>query len=485
LKSTAGCCPPAALGADTARPRQTVAAAASIGLRRDGDAKPKAVRPLSLRKNCSWIVAGNVVNMGCQWGRVVLLAHLAGVEKVGMVVLAFAISTPLNVLAYLGLRGTVATDTKGEYRFGDYLALRLITATLAMLVLAAIALASPCAAETAMVILIVAAGELFRSISDIFHALFQQHERMDRMAASLMIRGLLMLGLLALGICWTGSVVWGMLGFPLAMAVTFFAFDLPTGAWIVRAPPHAEIKALHETTTRDGRLKPRWNARTLLRLTWLTLPLGIAMMMISLAQSIPRYVVGHMLGLTTLGIFVMVLYVALIGSKLVAAVSQSAGPRLARHHAAGNRAAYCRLLGRLLAVTAALGGAMVLGTIVFGGPILGLLYGAEFRQYANLAVYLMMAGTMMYLTTPLAQAVDAMRRFKTHLAMRVLGIATLLALLPGLITAYGLEGAAAAMFLGYLVTMAGLAGAIFTTIRTPQEEDSAGATFDVPAARAA
>ncbi|HUT09360.1 MAG TPA: hypothetical protein VMY42_02600 [Thermoguttaceae bacterium] len=476
MKSTAGCCPSQALGVDVAAP---------IGLRRDGGAQPKTVRPLSLRRNCSWIVTGNVVNMGCQWGRVVLLVHLAGVEKVGMVVLAFAISTPVNVLAYLGLRGTVATDTKEEYRFGDYLALRLITATLAMLVVAAIALASPYEAETAMVILIVAAGELFRSISDIFHALFQQHERMDRMAISIMIRGLLMLGLLALGICLTGSVLWGMLGFPLAMAVTFFGFDLPTGARMVYASPRTETKASYDTTRPGGELRPRWNARTLVRLTWLTLPLGIAMMMISLAQSIPRYVVGHLLGLTTLGVFVMVLYLALVGAKLVAAVSQSAGPRLARHYAAGNSTAYCRLLGKLLALTAAMGVAVVLGVAVFGGPILGLLYGAEFRQYAGLAVYLMAAGTMMYLTTPLAQAVDAMRRFKTHLVMRVLGIVTLLVLLPGLIAAYGLEGAAAAMFIGYLVTILGLAGAILTAIRTPQGGDSAAATVGVPAARAA
>jgi len=465
------------MGADVAAPPQDVAVAARIGLRPDDRARPKTVPPLSLRRNCSWIISGNVVNMGCQWGRVVLLAHLAGVEKVGMVVLAFAISTPVNVLAYLGLRGTVATDTKGEYRFGDYLALRLITATLAMLVVAAIALASPYTAETTFVILIVAVGELFRSTSDVFHALFQQHERMDRMAISIMIRGLLMLGLLALGISLTGSLVWGMLGFPLAMALTFFGFDLPAGARIVNAPPRAGTGASHDNARTPGGLKPQWNARTLVRLTCLTLPLGIAMMMSSLAQSIPRYVVGHLLGLHTLGIFVMVLYLALVGAKLVAAMSQSAGPRLAKHYAAGDRAAYCRLLGKLLGITVALGVGVVLVVAVLGGSILALLYGAEFSQYAELAVYLMAAGTMMYLTAPLAQAVDAMRRFKTHLAVRVVGIVTLLILLPVMIETYGLHGAAAAMFIGYLVTILGLAGVILTAIRPLQGGDSVGATL--------
>ena len=195
------------------------------------------------------------------------------------------------------------------------------------------------------------------------------------------------------------------------------------------------------------------------------LPLGIAMMMIALMTAVPRYLVGHYLGMHTLGIFVMILYLALVGSKLSAALTQSAGPRLAKHYAAGDTAAYCRLLLKLLGWIAGLGIAVVSAVALLGGPILGMLYGPEFSRYATLAVYLMMAGTMMYLATPLGMAIDAMRRFKTHLAIRAAGILTLLAVLPGLLQTHGLKGAAMAMFGSYALTVLGCAGAVVCGVR--------------------
>ncbi len=450
-----------------------------------GKSAPPSVTPLSLRRNCSWFLTANLVNMACQWGRVVLLAHLAGVEMVGTVVLAFAICAPVNVLAYLGLRGTVATDTRGEYAFGDYFALRLIMAAMALLIVVGIVAASAYRGQTAWIILVVAVGELFRSVSDIFHALFQQHERMDRMAISVMLRGGLMLALLAVGVLLTGSVLWGMVGFPLAMAATFFAFDLPTGARIVRNSPLRQGVPDGSVDVPRGGLRPRFDVRTMLRLAWLALPLGVAMMMVSLASSIPRYMVGHYLGLHTLGVFVMILYLAMVGSKLGAAMSQSAGPRLAKLYAAGDLAAYRRLLVNLLAVTAGMGVAVVAAVAVVGGPILGLIYGAGFSRHAPLAVYLMVAGVMMYMTTPLSQAIDAMRRFKTHLAMRVAGIVALLAAAPGLIEAYGLKGAAMGMFLGYATTVLGCTAVVLWAVRPAPRKRTDKARFRLPATGAA
>jgi len=414
--------------------------------------------PLSLRLNFSWIAAGNAVEMACQWGLLVVLAHLGNLEMIGTVVLAFAICAPCNALAYLGLRGAVVTDARGEYRFGDYLALRLVTATLALAVIAGIVLTARYEIETTLIILAVGVGELFKSISDIFHALLQQHERMDRIAIALMIRGLLILALLALGVCLTGNLVWGMLGFPLAAAVVLFGYDLPNG-WRIAA-------ARRSGSAENGAgIKPRWNARTLLKLTWLTLPLGIVLMLIALTTSLPRYMVSHYLGSRALGVFVSIFYLAMVGTKVSTAMGQSAGPRLAKYHAAGNTAAYLRLLGKLLGVVAGLGAAVVLVVALAGGPILGLLYDADFTPHLHLAVLLMLAGAMMYLTVPLGIAIEATRRFKTHMTIRCAGVVVLLLLLPGSIEAYGLEGAAMAMLVSFACSAVGCLGMVFWLVR--------------------
>lgn len=411
-----------------------------------------AWRPLSLKRNVTWTAAGSAVEMLLHWGRVVVLAHLGGLEMLGMVVLAFALCGPVNALACLGLRGAVVTDARREYRFGDYLALRLATATLALLVIVGLVAAAGYRGTMAAIVLLVAAGEWLKSVSDVFHALLQQHERMDRVAVSLAIRGLLALGFLTLGVALTGNVVWAMAGFPLAMGATLLAWDLRNGARLLGAGSASG-------GTARAALRPRWHLPTMLRLCWLTLPLGVVMMLLALQASVPRWLVSHYLGHRELGVFVSIFYLVMIGSRVVGALAQSAGPRLAKHYAAGNARAFAWLVMRLLGIVVAVGMSVILTVAVAGGPILRLLYGLDYTPYLATAVWLMAAGALMYLGIPLGMATDAMRRFKTHMLVRGAGVGALAALLPGLIAGWGLLGAAWGLAIAFAL-MAALYAAV-------------------------
>lgn len=403
--------------------------------------------------------------MGCQWALLVLLAHVGNLEMIGVVVLAFAVCAPLNALAQLGLRSAVVTDARQEFQFGHYLALRLITATLALLAVAAIVFATGAYSEAALIILIVGITEWFKSISDIFHALLQQHERMDRIAISQMIRGLSSLALLALGVALTGQIAWGMAGFPLAAAATLLAFDLPNGSRMIRTASAVQGNNSPGNSPCAGRLRPCFDAQTLTKLAWLTLPLGIVLMLIALTASVPRYMISHYLGNRSLGVFVSIFYLAMAGSRVVTAIGQSAGPRFAKYHVAGNTAAYVRLLVTLAALVAGLGVVVVLMVGLFGGAIFHLLYDADFTRYGNLPVWLTLAGAVMYLTIPLGIAVEAKRRFKTHMVIRGAGVLVLVGLLPGLLARYGLEGAAVAMGISFTCSMLGCLGVILWLLR--------------------
>ena len=86
---------------------------------------------LSLRKNFSWTLAGNIIYAACQWGMLIILAKLGSAEMVGQFALGLAITAPIIMFADLNLRHVQATDAQEEYHFRDYLGLRLITTSLA------------------------------------------------------------------------------------------------------------------------------------------------------------------------------------------------------------------------------------------------------------------------------------------------------------------------------------------------------------------
>ena len=409
----------------------------------------ETARPASLKRNFLWVLAGYAAAIGSKWGRVVVLGHLGGLEMVGLMALAFAVCAPVNALAGLGLRSAVVTDARGEYRFADYLGLRLLCAVAAWAVVVGMALLGGYDRSTMLVIVLVAASETLVSLSDIFHALLQQRERMNRITVSMGIRGLLMLGLLAAGVYLTGSAVWGAAGLAVAAAAALVFYDLPSAAGVLR-----EREAAAEP------LRPAFDRATLARLAWKALPLGVVLMLLALRTNLPRYVITNYLDHRALGAFVSIFYVGLVGSKVIAALGQTSTPRLAKYHAAGNQRAFAWLLVRLLALAAALGTAMVVGMAAFGQPALKLLYNADFSQYQRLAVLMMAVAGATYLATILGIAVEAARRFRLHMAIQIAAMIVLVAALPWAVGRFGLEGAAGAMLLSALTAVALAAGCV-------------------------
>jgi len=386
-------------------------------------AKP-APLPISLRSNFSWTFAGNAVYAGCQWGMLIVLAKLGSPERVGQFALGLALTAPVIMLTNLQLRAIQATDARREYRFGHYLALRLATTALSLLVIAGIACGYRL--ETALVILAVGLAKAFESLSDVFYGLLQAHERMDRIALSMMIKGPLSLVALGLVVYLTASIAWGALALAGVWGLLLIAYDIPNG-----------IRLLDQ----GDNLRPYWDLPALVRLAWLALPLGIVMMLISLNANIPRYFIEHYLGERELGIFAALAYLMVAGNTVVGALGQSASPRLARYCAEGNAWAFRRLLVKLVGLGAGLGTVGLLLALVAGRFILALLYKPEYAEHAGLFAWLMTVAAVSYVASLLGYGMTAARYFRPQLPL------------------FGLSGAACALGCLWLVPRFGLMGA--------------------------
>ncbi len=137
-------------------------------------AEPVSFKPLSLRLNFAWTLAGNAVYGGAQWAMLILLAKLGNAEMVGRFALGLAVGAPVVMFTNMQLRLVQATDAREEYRFRDYLSLRLMAN--------AVALPGDCRggagralpAETLAVILLVGLAKCAESVSDVIWGLWQK-----------------------------------------------------------------------------------------------------------------------------------------------------------------------------------------------------------------------------------------------------------------------------------------------------------------------
>ncbi len=407
------------------------------------------VRPLSLRLNFSWVLAGNLARAGCRFGALLLLAYFCGLASAGRYAIAVALCNPIWAIVMLGLRGSLITDTRGEYSFADYLAVRLIASGIGLAAVAGVVLLGGYGVEVAAVILLVAFARLFEGISDILHGRLQQHERMDRISIALVIQGVTGLSLMVVVGILGGGTALMVASFPVAAALTLLFWDLPCSASISRAT---------SVGSSLWRQPLRW--ATLGRLSVVAFPIAVAAFLIALIPQMPKYVINSIMGDEAVGVYAMISYWITLGMMVVAAMGNASAPRLAKYHASGDVRRFSRLLVRLVALV---GGMGVVGVALVAllGPVVATYLGQEDSDLPRLALTLTLFAATLYVTGPLGRALGAMRKFWLQTIAVGLGIAVAVLLLPWAVRNRGLIGAAEAMTLSMSVVALVTAGLVW------------------------
>lgn len=405
------------------------------------------------RGNFLWALASNLVSGACGLGAYVVLAKVGSPELVGQYGLGIAVVTPVGLLTDLHLRATLATDARGEFAFGDYLGLRLLMSGLGLVAVGLLAVLAGHAPEAREVILAVGMARVVESVIDLYYGLMQQHERMALVARSLLLRGPLSLVALGVGVQ-AGGVRAGVLAFAAARLLGLLAHDIPASARLAA----------------QG-VFPRWQGRALKSLAWLTLPLGVVMMLIAFNTYLPVYFVERYCTPLDLGIFCAFVPLADAGSLLAASAGQAVSPALARHYAARAFAAFRKTLLRLLAFGLGLGAISVLAALVVGRPFLLLLYRAEYAERNDVFVWLTAATALGYIASFLGWGLMATRRFFRYPVPYLMTTGVTLAASYLLVPRFGLVGAAWAVGAGNATSLVVLSGILALTCREAARDD--------------
>jgi len=401
---------------------------------------------LSLRRNFSWTLLGNVVYAGCQWGMLVALAKAGTPETVGRFALGLAVTAPIFMQTNLNLRAVQATDAKSTYHFGDYLGLRLYTTIIALAITIIVISITGYKFETLLVIIAIAFLKSIESLSDVLYGLFQKHEKMDIISKSMILKGVSSLITITLIYSITHNLFLSVIAISIIKAIILLSYEGRKGLVLLNEsaeiPGTGRALELLRITLLDKGI--------LLNLAMLALPLGIVMMLNSLNTNIPRYLLERSFGERELGIFAAMAYLMVAGTTVISALGQSASPRLARHFAAHDMAGFRRLLAKLVLIGIAFGLLGILVVQVGGKEILTLFYGSEYGGYAEVLILIMVASGMSYISSFMGVAMTAARYFKIQIPITILSSVVILAASCSLIPKIGLKGAAISMIFMYM-----------------------------------
>ena len=421
-----------------------------------GHSATASVRGLSLAANFRWTFAGNGVNAVCQWGMLAVLARVANVGAVGQFVLGISIAGPILSLAMLQLRSVQVTDVRNEFSFGDYFGTRIAWTAIGLLAIAVCGTAVGEDGPTMGVILAVGAMKSVDSVCDVVRGLFQRHERMDLSGMSLLVKGPLSLIALATTMWLSGNLVLATCAAAAAWTVSLVVNDL--------RPARRLLVETFGEAAGPNLLRPRFALPSVLRLTWIALPLGIVMALISLQTNIPRYFLKIHSGNEALGYFGAIVYPMMAGMMVTTAMGQSAAPRLARHFVE-DLSAYRRLLIRLSLISAGLGLALIVGTYALGDAALRVLYGPEYAAYSREFVVLSVAWGIQLVSSCCGYGLTSARYFRAQVMVTAVSCLTTALAAWLWVPSHGVMGAAAAVLVTSLTMAVGFAAGIVSAIR--------------------
>jgi O-antigen/teichoic acid export membrane protein len=418
------------------------------------------VESVTLGRNFAWTLAGNILYAACQWGILISIAKLGTPAMVGQFALGLAVSAPVFMLTSLQLRAVLATDARDEYHVAHYFALRILGTAAGLILIAGFVALSHFRRDTAMVILLVSLAKAAETLSDIVYGFWQKHEHFDKIAIALSGRGLGTFAAVAVVLYFTRSIVLATT----AMAAYWFV-------WLATYERNGAKNLLAGVSSHES-LQADWNREECKRLAVLSMPLGIVMLLLSLNANFPRYFVEHYLGEAALGYFAAMAYVFVAGNTLMAAMGQSSLPRLARQFDS-NRPAFVRLLKNMVSLGAAVGFAGVGLGVFFGPAFLRLVYRADYAQYANVFIWLMVGAAFAFVGSMLGYAMTAARVFRPQVPL-FLGTTAVTALACWItIPRWGLTGSAYAVLFGAVFSCTGSAYVVSNFLRSqPRGRDA-------------
>ncbi|NOY42649.1 MAG: oligosaccharide flippase family protein [Planctomycetes bacterium] len=401
--------------------------------------------PLTLRRNFSWMFAGNLVSTGCRWGILVALTKLGSPEMVGSYALAMGICTPIFTLCNINLRSVQTVDTRSEFDFSSYFSLRSMTVLLAAAIVASFTLFSGYDKNMVMLILLVGVAKSLESLSDVFHGLFQRVERMDYSAKSLALNGILSVLSVSLALYFTHSLLAAMAVLAGAWLLLLVLFDLPCGLSILASEAEGETRLRDVAASFIRSVRARIGSAATFRLALVALPLGIGTFLCALNINIPRYLIVMYIGERELGYFAALASSTIAINLFVRALGTSTMPSLAKALDSGDTNKFLRYVVRATFVAFLVGAVAVCVASLWGKPLLAIVYQADYAAYSDLFIALMLVGTISAIATTLSLATTAAHLFRQQVVVYGLNTIFTLGACWFLVPRYALWGAVIAL----------------------------------------
>lgn len=248
-----------------------------------------SVNQPSMVRNFIWNTVGQLTYMVCQFLCGIFVVGLAGEQVSGVYNTALTATNIFLSIASYGMYSFQVSDLAGKYSDSAYIRSRVWTCAAASALCSGFVAVSACtgenpySAQQSVCVLLFLGYRMVESFTDIFNAIDQRGGRLDIVGKTYAARGAATLCSFVLALRLTQNLVLTLTLMLAASLAVFFAYSLPQARrlYTPAAVARARVAAL----------------------LWECAPLAVYSFLNTTTASIPKLMLGRMLGETALGIY--------------------------------------------------------------------------------------------------------------------------------------------------------------------------------------
>ena len=323
-------------------------------------------KQLSVKQNMLWNTSGSMVYLVCQWLITVFAVRLSdGYDAAGVLALGMAVSNIFSPIGYFKVRAFQVSDLNEEYSAGQYLAFRLLSTAVALVCMIVYAVVT-CANESIPAVVAYCVYSCVPIVADVYQGAAQQQNRLDVAGKDYIARGVLSLVAFCGGMALTHSLL-----------VSLIAMTLATGAVVLLYLPRSLRLII-------GAYSIDFTKAKMTALFTTCLPAAIALVFGWAIPSIPRQVLGIMLGSSALGVYASVaspVVVVQMGAQYIYSPLLSS---FAQCYLAKDTSGFLRLFAKVFVAIMVLAVVSLIGFSLFGEWVLCFIYGDSIRNFSYL-----------------------------------------------------------------------------------------------------
>jgi len=394
----------------------------------------------SLRRNVIYSALANAIFSFTQWGIVAVVVHWGHSEQVGAITVVTALITPIFMFAQMAMRDGLSVDDLDHFSQADYIALRAVSSFIAVLASALLILfyLAPSGEMVQLAGLAYVFVKLMGSQTNMNHGIFQRAEKLDFVALSMLSRGVFGFAFFACAFYYSRDLGVAFFAEALAWSAGFFLIDRP-----LLARMGARTK-FHEVIGADP--------RKVLQLAKWMLPLGVAILLMNAAASVPRLALERSASLSVVGVFGAIAYLNVALNIFSSSIGTASASRMRRQFRSGKKGKFIKLTAELLAACGVLGLSLIFAASYWGKEALELIYGSNYAR-SDVLTITVAAAALRILAAPLQFAMNAGQAFGKRMQNSVVTFAAAVAAALLLIPSFGVIGAAWALFVQSAVNL--------------------------------